>query len=722
VTRIRLVLLLVAVGLGVPVAVLAWRALDGLALERGVRHQALAERAFDEMERALSAWLEDEEARPFEQYRFYAVAPDQRSPLAELPAHDFVIGAFQIDPDGSVHTPLRPADLAAARARGDWPPDPEVERRIERITRLVEETWRSGLADAEAELGAREDAHAAGREGAGKDAGAKTAAAKRQDPGTTRPVGGLLGDAPLDSAAAAGAPADDSENVYQAIQRLNRGAEQRAERKQKIEEVVIASEPSRGALAFAPEQERARVAPAPAPARTEADEPAGAAAAGSLAEVAEPIAQMADAVPAQPRRDLRLEPEPAAPVPVPARAPAHAPVAVVPAPIPVPAASAQLAAPAASDPIVVRAALDPMVGRPAGDAHLLVYRTVLVGTGRTARQGYRQGLVLDRAKLGAWLAARALGPTGLSQVADLAFDAAGEPDASAFVFQHRFAEPFDAVTARLSLTPLPGVGQPGAIYALVALLALVGVAGLLAVERMVAVAVHFAERRNNFVSAVTHELKTPLTAIRMYAEMLRDGLVASEAKRGEYYGTITDESERLSRLIDNVLEFSRLSRGTREMDLRVGAVGPVLEEAADKLRAHAAREGFALEVEVDPGLPPVRYDRDALLQVLFNLVDNAMKYAREAPARRVLLEARRSAAGVELSVRDFGPGVAHRHLPRIFEPFYRGEDELVRSTRGTGIGLALVRELAQRMGAAVRGANAEGGGFRVCLAFRGETA
>jgi signal transduction histidine kinase len=371
---------------------------------------------------------------------------------------------------------------------------------------------------------------------------------------------------------------------------------------------------------------------------------------------------------------------------------------------------------------VVRAALDPMVGRPAGTAHLLVYRTVLVGAGSQGRQGYRQGLVLDRAKLGAWLSARALGPTGLSEVADLAFDPEGGHDASAFVFQHRFAEPFDALTARLTLAPLPGVGQPGAIYALVALLALVGAAGLLAVERMVAVAVHFAERRSNFVSAVTHELKTPLTAIRMYAEMLRDGLVSSEAKRGEYYGTITDESERLSRLIDNVLEFSRLSRGAREMDLRVGAVGPVLQEAADKLRAHAAREGFALEVAVDPGLPPVRYDRDALLQVLFNLVDNAMKYARQAPARRVLLEARRSGPGVEVSVRDFGPGVPARHLSRVFEPFYRGEDELTRTTRGTGIGLALVRELSLRMGAAVRGANAEGGGFRVCLAFRAEPA
>ena len=140
--------------------------------------------------------------------------------------------------------------------------------------------------------------------------------------------------------------------------------------------------------------------------------------------------------------------------------------------------------------------------------------------------------------------------------------------------------------------------------------------------------------------------------------------------------------------------------------------------AAARCRPVAAGVALAsLAVAQEPLPDPVRYDRDALLQVLFNLVDNAMKYARSGDARRVVIEVRRGEGGVLLSVRDFGPGVARRHLPRIFEPFYRGEDELVRSTKGTGIGLALVRDLAQRMGAGVRGDNAEGGGFRVSLAF-----
>jgi signal transduction histidine kinase len=296
-------------------------------------------------------------------------------------------------------------------------------------------------------------------------------------------------------------------------------------------------------------------------------------------------------------------------------------------------------------------------------------------------------------------------------------DRAVIPGGDGYVFAHRFAEPFDALHATLALASLPGVASPIALYALVGVLLLVGAAGLVAVYRTASVVVQYAERRSNFAAAVSHELKTPLTAIRMYAEMLRDGLVASETKRDEYYATITDESERLSRLVDNVLEFSKLEGGRRELAPVVGAVAPVLEEAVEKLSAHATRDGFELALDVAPGLPAVRFDRDALLQVLFNLVDKAMKYARDSDPKRIELLARRVGDEVVVSVRDFGPGVARAHQGRIFEPFYRGESELTRTTKGTGIGLALVKELVERMGASVAGANVDDGGFRVSLTF-----
>jgi signal transduction histidine kinase len=138
----------------------------------------------------------------------------------------------------------------------------------------------------------------------------------------------------------------------------------------------------------------------------------------------------------------------------------------------------------------------------------------------------------------------------------------------------------------------------------------------------------------------------------------------------------------------------------------------------DLLRPHAGSEGFTLRVDCDPDLPPVRYDRDALLQVLFNLVDNAIKYAREAPERLISVECRRRDGGVAVLVRDRGPGVAQQHLGRLFDPFYRGETELTRQTKGTGIGLALVKGLAERMDAEISGRNAEGGGFEVGIEFR----
>jgi signal transduction histidine kinase len=361
----------------------------------------------------------------------------------------------------------------------------------------------------------------------------------------------------------------------------------------------------------------------------------------------------------------------------------------------------------------------PMAGRIIDDRHLMLYRTVVRDT-----RGYRQGVLLDVGRLGDWLRQQGLGSDGLGEYARVAFStpfAAPEPagtDEGAFVYQHRFAEPFDDLTARLGLRPLPGVGSVTYVYVLAALVLAAVAFGLAALYRMVAVMVGFAERRSNFVAAVSHELKTPLTAIRMYGEMLRDGMVPTEAKRDEYYRHITVESERLSRLINNVLEFSRLEKGTREVALVSGSVAPIVREVAGLLRPHVEGQGFDLCIEVEPDLPPVRYERDALMQVLWNLVDNAVKYARDATPKQIALRGWHDGDGVHVVVRDHGPGVPARHLARIFEPFYRGESELTRRNKGTGLGLALVRGLVERMGARVSGRNVPDGGFEVEIAFR----
>ena len=358
-----------------------------------------------------------------------------------------------------------------------------------------------------------------------------------------------------------------------------------------------------------------------------------------------------------------------------------------------------------------------MTGRVVEGGQLMLYRTVLRET-----RGYRQGVLLDVAGLGDWLRERGLGADGLAAHATVAFATPlGGPtenagDDTAFVYQHRFAEPFDDLSARLALRALPSAGGSAYVPVLGGLLLATGVLGLAALYRLVAVVVSFAERRSNFVAAVSHELKTPLTAIRMYGEMLRDGMVPSEAKRGEYYRHITVESERLSRLINNVLEFSRLEKDSRPMALTSGSVAPVVREVAELLRPHVEGEGFELSVQIEPHLAPVRFERDALMQVLWNLADNAVKYARDGSPKRIELRAWQDGA-VHVAVRDHGPGVPARHLGRMFEPFYRGEDELTRRSKGTGLGLALVRGLVERMGARVSGRNAPDGGFEVDIVF-----
>lgn len=289
---------------------------------------------------------------------------------------------------------------------------------------------------------------------------------------------------------------------------------------------------------------------------------------------------------------------------------------------------------------------------------------------------------------------------------------------SAYRFDHRFAEPFSAIVTRLDLAPLDDQGAADLLYAFAAVLALAIVLGLYALYRMTAVRVRFAERRNNFVAAVSHELKTPLTAIRMYGEMLRDGMVEDDGKRQQYYQTITAETERLSRLINNVLELSRLERRERPVQLIAADVTPLVREVVEVFRPHAQQAGFELELGAEPGLPPARFDRDALTQVLFNLLDNALKYGGAAQRKIEVVCMRSEQGGVCVTVVDQGQGVADSQLRAIFEPFYRVQNELTRTQQGTGIGLALVHGLCARMQGQVEGRNLRPG-FEVRVTLQG---
>jgi signal transduction histidine kinase len=711
VTRLRVALALVALALLVPLALLVGRALESEAEQRAARERAVAERVFDEMERALSDFLAREEARPVGQYRFFMTPEGAgadvhvRSPLASAPEAPFVLGYFQLDPDGSLHSPLLPRPDESARAAAEPTLPASLRADAERVLALVRAANGPRAERDERDALRAKDAKAQDEEGA--------------DPAPRKELSRNVPRAPEAVKEGKG------EGVYDALQKLNRGAELRAQRARKLapaDEQLIAQ-------AAPPPAPSAARAPAPAPGPPPAPGPAPARldAVPSVAEAireraaAEPQARESAEAPAAAKRAASaaaVVPERQAPPPsvAPERAASEGAIAGGPEVGRAAIAGGRSAAPAASlPPTPSRVAVDPMIGRALGDGLLLLQRTVLVGD-----RGLRQGLVVDVAKLGERLRAVSLGDgrlPGADAQIGLEPDARGGADVAA-AHLHRFAEPFDALGVGLVLPPLGGASGVSTILVLAGLVLAATLVGLVAVERMVAVAVGFAERRSNFVAAVSHELKTPLTSIRLYGEMLRDGMVASDEKRAEYYRTITAEAERLSRLIGNVLELSRLEKGTREMALAAGPIGPVVQELAAFLRPHAESEGFALEIDVAPDLPSVRFERDALLQLLFNLVDNAVKYARGAAERRIVVSCRAAqGGGVELAVRDFGPGVPGPQLRRVFEPFHRAQSELTRTAPGTGLGLALVRGLAERMDARVAGANAPGGGFEVRLRF-----
>ncbi|MCW8907351.1 MAG: ATP-binding protein [Sedimenticola sp.] len=230
-----------------------------------------------------------------------------------------------------------------------------------------------------------------------------------------------------------------------------------------------------------------------------------------------------------------------------------------------------------------------------------------------------------------------------------------------------------------------------------------------------------ARQQQDFVSAVSHELKTPLTSIRMYAEMLREGWADEEKRRG-YYDYIQQESERLTRLINNVLQLARMTRNELKLACRTLPVGELMESTRDKVATQVSQAGFELVWRVAPEAAGcrVRLDPDSFSQIMINLVDNGLKFAAAADTRRIEVEAvleRREA--LVFSVRDHGPGIPRDQMKKIFRLFYRPQSELTRETVGTGIGLALVAELAAAMGGRVDVVNRKPGAlFRVTFPGR----
>ena len=213
-----------------------------------------------------------------------------------------------------------------------------------------------------------------------------------------------------------------------------------------------------------------------------------------------------------------------------------------------------------------------------------------------------------------------------------------------------------------------------------------------------------AERRasrmkSDFIANVSHELKTPLSLIRMFGELVATGRHKDDRTAREYGGIITRESERLSHLIDNVLDFARLERGKASYNFAEGDLAEVVERALDVCRYRLDKEKMKLETDFEPDLPCLRMDDNGMTLVTLNLVDNAIKHAAEGG--KVVVTLRRAPGFVVLGVRDFGPGVPREEHDRIFQRFYRSQRTRARNVRGSGIGLSLVRHIVEAHGGRV---------------------
>ncbi|NOS72235.1 MAG: HAMP domain-containing histidine kinase [Verrucomicrobia bacterium] len=224
-----------------------------------------------------------------------------------------------------------------------------------------------------------------------------------------------------------------------------------------------------------------------------------------------------------------------------------------------------------------------------------------------------------------------------------------------------------------------------------------------------------ARQKTDFVSNVSHELKTPLTSIRMFSELLAEDRVAEPEKQRSYLNIITAETARLTRLINNVLDFARMDRGEKKYTMADCDLAVIARETAETFRPHLESAAFKFEVLLPESSVPVRADRDAISQVIVNLLSNAEKYSNGVKEIRLEV-AELPPATVELRVMDRGPGVARGCEEKIFEQFYRADDSLNSGVQGSGLGLTLARQIARAHGGEVVYEPREDGGS--CFTLR----
>jgi len=202
-----------------------------------------------------------------------------------------------------------------------------------------------------------------------------------------------------------------------------------------------------------------------------------------------------------------------------------------------------------------------------------------------------------------------------------------------------------------------------------------------------------AQAKSNFVANVSHELKTPLSLLSLFSEILELGRVKNDEKKTEYYRIIRHESLRLNKMIDNILDFSKIEAGRKTYNFARNDMAEVIENVLSSYRYQITNSGFDIQTKMQPDLPPVLIDRDAMTQAISNLLDNAIKYSRDVKQLSIAAEKRGSDLSIEIA--DRGIGIPRAEQAKVFEKFYRVGNGLVHDVKGSGLGLSLVKHIIE---------------------------
>ncbi|MEN8206029.1 MAG: ATP-binding protein [Pseudomonadota bacterium] len=702
--RLRLWLSVFFLALAIPTGILVYQAYSQLKWETFHQYRVLAGELAERIDSRIIQLINAEGARPFADYAFLNVAGDpaanflQRSPLSAYPPEPRIpglVGYFQVGTHGAFTTPLVPPAGTVASSYGIPAVELEqrlaLQQRIEQIlssNRLVQDREPGRVIDSEAVADAL-DANEARRD---QQAGlASSSVSGDKD---------VMERLSLDDSAVPAAAEITEQRVpsQAAFDRLNKAAAPREqEKKQKtastlgrVEDLKLDYRYQSEPVAEVQRQVTSSSAPVAAKRarkeRSALPEPAGESGPAFLEGARE-----ADApAPSRLQSEIRIR--------------------------------------------TFESEIDPFEFSLLDSGHFVLFRKVW-----RDGQRYIQGALIEQQPFVQGLIETQFLDTALSAMSDLlvawrgdvfsAFSgraarqylSSAEELRGTLLYQTRLSAPLGDLELILSITRLPAGAGGGVITWLAAILLLVLCGGFYLMYRLGAGQIDLARQQQDFVSAVSHELKTPLTSIRMYGEMLREGW-ASDEKKSIYYDYIFDESERLSRLIANVLQLARMTRNHLRVDTKPLAVAELMDGVRSRVSSQIERAGFELKICCEPeaGQAIIQADPDGFTQIFINLVDNAIKFSAGAEQKVIDIGCQRLHDGsVQFSVRDYGPGIPGDQMKKIFRLFYRSENELTRETVGTGIGLALVHQLARAMGGQVDVVNREPGAeFRVNIVAR----